>query len=130
LSLPRAEISILLTDDGGIRTLNRRYRRVDRPTDVLSFGMREHRRRRDPLPPHPEVLGDLVVSLNTVARQARERSEPLERELQTILAHGLLHLLGYDHARPLEARRMFALQARLVGSITTKKGTRVVRPAA
>jgi len=114
LQMQGAEVSVLLTDDAEIQQLNRDYRGVDKPTDILSFGMREHRRAADPLPPHPEVLGDLVVSLTTLRRQAEEREVDLEEELRYILAHGLLHLLGYDHARPVEAKRMFALQDRLV----------------
>jgi probable rRNA maturation factor len=89
-----AEVSVLLTGDVAIRTLNRRYRRIDRPTDVLSFGM-PRRRRHAPGTARP--LGDLVVSLETCLRQARTlRCPPLAR-LAHLLAHGLLHLLGHDH---------------------------------
>jgi probable rRNA maturation factor len=108
-----AEVSILLTDDAVIRRLNRKYRRQDRATDILTFGMREHRRQGDPLPPRAEVLGDLVVSLDAVFRQAAERGLGPEEELRVLLAHGLLHLLGYDHAGLPDQRRMFALQDRL-----------------
>lgn len=123
LQAEKAEISVLFTDDRTIRRLNREYRRVDRPTDILSFGMREHRRRGDPLPPHPEVLGDLVISLDTVRRQARVRGVELQTELRVMLAHGLLHLLGYDHAGPVEEKRMFALQEMLLKSGGRKRGT-------
>jgi probable rRNA maturation factor len=109
----RAEVSVLLTDDAAVRRLNRRYRGVDRATDILSFGMRELRRPGDPLPPRADLLGDLVVSLTTVRRQAAAAGRAFRDELREILAHGLLHLLGYDHARPADARRMFALQANL-----------------
>lgn len=113
---PRAELSILLTDDAVIRRLNRRYRGVDRATDILSFGMREQRRAHDPLPPRADLLGDLVVSLPTVRRQAAAAGRAFGAELREVLAHGLLHLLGYEHARPADARRMFALQASLAAS--------------
>jgi probable rRNA maturation factor len=120
---PGAEVSILLTDDETLRQLNRAYRGQNRPTDILSFGMREHRRLGDPLPPRAEILGDLAVSLDAVQRQARERGVPREEELRYILVHGLLHLLGYDHARPVDAKRMFALHAALLKSRGVKRGT-------
>lgn len=110
---PQAELSVLLTDDTVLRRLNRRYRGLDRATDILSFGMREQRRAQDPLPPCADLLGDLVVSLPTVRRQAEAAGRAFGAELREVLAHGLLHLLGYEHARPADARRMFALQASL-----------------
>lgn len=124
LQLPRATVSILLTDDAAIQVLNRAYRHKDKPTDVLSFGMREFKRRTDPLPPHPDVLGDLVVSLDTVSRQAQDRKTTFEAELHLVLAHGLLHLLGYDHIRRVDAERMAALQARLLKPALRKGGNR------
>ncbi len=97
-----------------MRTLNREWRGVDRTTDVLSFSP-------SPDPPRPPrrvvqggFLGDLVVSLPTAARQARRRGHSTAREVQILLAHGLLHLLGYDHEK--DGGRMFRLQARLVRS--------------
>ena len=112
----QAGLSVLLTDDAAIRRLNRRYRGVDRATDILSFGMREQRRAQDPLPPCADLLGDLVVSLPTVRRQAAASGRAFGAELREVLAHGLLHLLGYEHARPADARRMFAFQASLAAS--------------
>ena len=98
---------------GAIRALNRTWRRKDRPTDVLSFPA------GDPLPGStgPRPLGDVILSLDT-ARRAGPRP-PARRsagaELDLYLAHGLLHLLGHDHHRPADARRMAALEARLLG---------------
>lgn len=109
-----AEVSLLLTDDPGIRELNRSHRGVDRATDVLSFGQRERRTWKDPLPPQEQVLGDLVISLPAIQRQARRHGEPWEQELLRVAIHGLLHLLGYDHATPVDRLRMFALQDRLL----------------
>jgi probable rRNA maturation factor len=109
LNYPDADVSVLLTGDGAIRHLNREHRGQDRPTDVLSFGMREQRRANEPLPPHPEVLGDVVVSMPTIQRQAKARKVTVQEELDFILIHGLLHLLGYDHAAEAEKRRMDAL---------------------
>ncbi|MBN1773345.1 MAG: rRNA maturation RNase YbeY [Deltaproteobacteria bacterium] len=96
------EISVLLTGDGEIRRLNRIYRRIDRPTDVLSFAA-PRRAPRDPQRPRP--LGDIVVSLETCRRQARTLQVPADRRLAHLLAHGLLHLLGHEHrtARALSA---------------------------
>jgi probable rRNA maturation factor len=117
----RAGVSVLLADDATLRRLNRRYRGVDRATDILSFGMREHRRPGDPLPPRSDLLGDLVVSLSTVRRQAAAAGRSFGTELREILAHGLLHLLGYDHDRPAAARRMFALQASLAAMVAGRR---------
>jgi len=107
------EVSVLLTGDGGIRRLNRIYRRIDRPTDVLSFGVPCAAPRTVPHGARP--LGDIVVSLETCRRQARTLQVPPERRLAHLLAHGLLHLLGREHrtARALSAmeRRAAALAA-------------------
>ena len=102
--LPNAEVSILLTDDDEIRILNREYRSIDRPTDVLSFSLLEGEGARFA----GHALGDLVVSIATAARQAREAKRPLIDELTMLLAHGLLHLLGWDHRTATEDRRMRA----------------------
>jgi probable rRNA maturation factor len=88
LELRGSEVSILLTDDDGIRGLNKRYRNIDRPTDVLSFPMND-----------PCMLGDIVVSLDSVSAQALDYSVSFDEELSRLLVHGLLHLLGYDHVR-------------------------------
>ncbi len=86
-----------------MRSLNRRYRGIDRTTDVLSFSFREGA--FGDL--RPDALGDIVVSVPQAERQAREAGHSLVREIEILLIHGLLHLLGYDHERgPSEARRM------------------------
>lgn len=102
LELPDAEVSVLLTDDREIRVLNRDYRGVDKPTDVLSFSMREGEGARFA----GDMLGDLVISVQTCARQARTAKRPLLDEATMLLAHGLLHLLGWDHQNPAEDKRM------------------------
>ena len=116
LGLPRAELSVLITNDAAIRSLNRSYRGKDRPTDILSFGMRERRRRGDPLPPEPNLLGDLVVSWPQVKRQAGERGQAPRRELELVLVHGLLHLVGHDHVRRSQTLRMQAMEHALLGA--------------
>ncbi|HEU4538363.1 MAG TPA: rRNA maturation RNase YbeY [Polyangiaceae bacterium] len=101
LGLGPRELSVLLTDDRRIHVLNRDYRGKDRPTDVLAFAMEEG----DGLG-GGELLGDVVISLETAARQAAERRrEPLD-EVTHLLAHGLLHLVGYDHQTDAEHRAM------------------------
>lgn len=90
-----AELSILFMDDNEIKELNRDYRKKDRPTDVLSFPMREG----DFSDLNPDLLGDVVISLDTAKRQAEERGETLDEELSFLLVHGILHLLGFDHER-------------------------------
>jgi probable rRNA maturation factor len=111
LELRDVELSVLLTDDPGIRTLNRRWRRKDRPTDVLSFPGGA------PAPggTGPLHLGDVILSLDTARRQARAHRRSLAGELDLYLAHGLLHLLGHDHHRRRDAERMAALEVRLLG---------------
>jgi rRNA maturation RNase YbeY len=82
----KIEISVLFCGDGAIQTLNRRYRRVDAPTDVLAFPAEGR-----------GLLGDIVISVPYASRQARRRGEVPAREIDRLLLHGLLHLSGYDH---------------------------------
>jgi rRNA maturation RNase YbeY len=117
--LPDCELSLTLTSDRAIRALNRKYRDKDVPTDVLSFSQIEEagRRATEPLKivnSENLPLGDIVISIDTALRQARELGSAPAVRLRSLLAHGFLHLLGYDHERsPAEARRMFARQRRL-----------------
>jgi len=107
LDLERSELSILLTTDAAIRLLNRDHRGKDKPTDVLSFPQSEFRRPLVPRRGHDlAVLGDVIISIDTAERQARGRRRPLVEEVRFLLAHGLLHLLGYDHATPEEKKVM------------------------
>ncbi len=112
LELRGVELSIALVDEQTIRQLNRDYRQVDRPTDVLAFAMNEGI--TEPLAPGTvELLGDVVISVPTARRQAARAGRPLLAELTTLLAHGLLHLLGYDHAERKAARQMKTLRLEL-----------------
>jgi probable rRNA maturation factor len=126
------QLSVLLCDDRFIRGLNRRYRGIDRVTDVLSFSMSEGR----PLPFASPLLGDVVIALPRASRQAASRRVALLDEVTALLAHGLLHLLGVDHADPAAEKRMTRAAARLVAEARRPggrdAGTRVpstVRPA-
>lgn len=90
LGVKNAELSILITGDEEIRELNRTYRGKDRPTDVLSFPDGDVVEGR-------LILGDIVISLETAQRQAKELGHSLEEEVERLLTHGVIHLLGYDH---------------------------------
>ena len=123
------EVSVLLTDDADIKHLNRDYRGVDAPTDVLAFAMREGEDGNV----NPDVLGDLVISLETASRQLTtgdpfsatrssletEKQETtynrLEIEVALLAIHGTLHLLGYDHQTQEEATVMFEKQNTIFG---------------
>ena len=109
LDRERAELSILLVDDAAIAALNQRYRGRARPTDVLAFSLLEgaHAERRGAL------LGDVVIGIETAARQARARRRRLDDEVARLLVHGALHLVGYDHLRSAQARRMRAQERRV-----------------
>jgi probable rRNA maturation factor len=115
------ELSIALVGDAEIHALNRDWRGRNRPTDVLAFALREG----EDAAVHPDVLGDVVISLDTAARQAAARGVAVADEVRVLLAHGILHLLGYDHERsPAEARRMFATQRRLLRQLTAERDSR------
>lgn len=93
---PDAEVSLVFVDDEYINTLNKQYRNIDRPTDVLSFAMMEG----PDMPGSDEyapMLGDVVISLETALRQAEEYGHSFSREIAYLTVHGVLHLLGYDH---------------------------------
>lgn len=110
-----AEVSILLCGDPLIRSLNLQHRGIDRPTDVLAFAMQEAVHGGG----QPAILGDIVISVDSARRQAKTAKRSLLAEVTMLLAHGLLHLLGYDHGTPTEARRMFARQDILVAASQT-----------
>lgn len=104
LRMPDANLSVLLCDDRLIHALNRQHRDKDRPTDVLAFAMSEGA----PVIGDATLLGDVVISLPTAARQARAAKRSLHDEVLMLLAHGLLHLLGDDHQTDAQERRMTA----------------------
>lgn len=96
------ELSILITDDDGIQKLNKEKRGKDKPTDVLSFPILE----KD-IPDGFKILGEVVISIDTMRKQAREIGHTDKDEFYRLLVHGMLHLLGYDHEKsPYEEKRM------------------------
>jgi probable rRNA maturation factor len=106
---PNAEVSILLTDDATIHALNRDYRSQDKPTDVLSFSQRDVTATSPLIPDNHqpnELLGDVVISVETAARQAENHGVGLGEELALLTVHGILHLLGYDDTDDAGAEEM------------------------
>jgi probable rRNA maturation factor len=118
LRLGDRQLSVLLCDGPFIRRLNRRYRGLDRVTDVLSFSMSEGQ----PLPFISPLLGDIVICAPRAARQAAARRAGVLEEVTLLLAHGLLHLLGLDHAGPAAEKRMTRAAARLAETATVPGG--------
>jgi probable rRNA maturation factor len=106
------DLSIVLTNDAQLRQLNRDYLGIDAPTDVLSFPASE----MDP-ETGAKYLGDVLVSIPRAEGQAQTAGHPLEAELQLLVVHGVLHLLGYDHAEPEDKAKMWAVQAQVLESI-------------
>ena len=116
-ALLNAEVSVTLTDDAHIHKLNREYRGVDRPTDVLSFALTESDEPEVVGGPTREILGDLVLSVERVAAQAEEYGHSLRREAAFLTVHGMLHLLGYDHIEDEDREEMEAEQRAVMDAL-------------
>jgi probable rRNA maturation factor len=109
LSKKTAELAIVLTDDAAMRRLNRHWRGVDAPTNVLSFATRNHGDWPGKLLGSHLLgnhLGDIVLAYETVKREAHREGKPFDHHLAHLVVHGFLHLLGYDHGNEAQARRM------------------------
>jgi probable rRNA maturation factor len=113
---PAAELSMVLLDLGAMADLHMRWMDLPGPTDVMSFPMDELEPggRPDALEPGPSMLGDIVLCPEFAAEQAVAAGHSLGQELALLTVHGVLHLLGYDHAEPDEEKEMFALQRQLL----------------
>jgi len=117
------ELSLTLTSDRAMRTLNREFRGIDSPTDVLSFSQIEQAGITAPNPRSVKnspglPVGDIVISIDTALRQARDYRVSPSARLRRLLVHGFLHLIGYDHERSAaDARRMFARERALAARI-------------
>lgn len=109
---PAADLTVVLTGDERVHALNRDFLGIDAPTDVLSFPANE---------PDPETggqyLGDIIISVQRAAAQAEARGHAVEAEVQLLTVHGVLHLLGHDHAEAEEKARMWAAQAEILERI-------------
>jgi probable rRNA maturation factor len=108
---PQADLAITVVDEAAMTALHEQWMDEPGPTDVLSFPMDELRSPDDDEPPEPGILGDVVLCAAVAERQAAAAGHPTEDELHLLTTHGILHLLGYDHAEPDEEREMFGLQA-------------------
>jgi len=111
---PQAELAILFVDTPTMTDLNRRWMDERGPTDVLSFPMDELRPGRPGEPSAAGLLGDVVLCPDVAAKQAHSAGHSTSEELLLLTAHGILHLLGFDHAEPEEEKEMFDLQRRLL----------------
>ena len=120
---PLAELSVLLVDTEYMAELNHRWMGADGPTDVLAFPMDEGTIDHGPAETgaEPALLGDIVLCPEVAAKQAATAGHTADDELHLLTVHGVLHLLGYDHAEPEEEREMFGLQGRIL------EGWRAVR---
>ena len=114
----RAEVSVVLTDDATVHAMNRDYRGMDKPTDVLSFALTEQAGDA-PVPPlipgMALMLGDVIISVDTAIRQAQTHSIPLEQELALLAVHGVLHLLGYEDETEAGAEKMRIKEREILG---------------
>jgi probable rRNA maturation factor len=111
---PQAELSVVLVDEPAMTDLHVRWMDLEGPTDVMSFPMDELRPTKDDEEPEEGLLGDVVICPSVAEKQARAAGHRTEDEIALLLTHGILHLLGYDHAEPEEHAEMFGLQARLL----------------
>lgn len=121
LCLPeKTEVSITLLDNEGIRTLNREYRKIDSPTDVLSFAFDESRKGEE-IPAAKDnkthLLGEIAISLEMAEAQAKEYGHNLEREIGYLTVHGMLHLAGYDHQNEEDTGRMRDLEEKILSAV-------------
>lgn len=107
-----AELSLVLADDATVRGLNVRWRGKDAPTNVLAFASDE-----PPARGKTVLLGDVVLAYQTVAREAQEQKKGLADHMRHLVIHGVLHLLGYDHMKAAPAKRMEALETRILASL-------------
>ena len=107
------EVSVTFVDDGMIQMLNRDYRGIDAPTDVLSFPLDDDGG-FEAVPGMPRMLGDIIISLQRARDQAAEYGHDVNREVMYLAVHGFLHLLGYDHDSPEEQKRMREQEERIL----------------
>jgi len=116
----QSELSLALVGNREIRKLNSQYRNKNEPTDVLSFPLEQD------LPKGKKRLGDVVISVEQAEKQAEEGKKTLEKELEFLLIHGILHLLGYDHeVSPKEASRMHRMEKRIQQALCDPKRLRL-----
>jgi probable rRNA maturation factor len=118
----QADLCLRLVDEAAMETLHVQWMDLPGPTDVMSFPMDELRPGHDGLEPEEGVLGDVVLCPSVAAKQARKAGHATEEELLLLTTHGILHLLGYDHAEPGEEQEMFELQRQLLLTFLAGRG--------
>ncbi len=123
---PQAVLCLKLVDETTMSDYNQRFMGTSGPTDVLSFPMDELRPGREGEPEQEGILGDMALCPQYAAAQAPRYSRSADDEMQLLTIHGILHLLGYDHAEPKEEREMFSLQEALLAEWRTVKAGGVV----
>jgi probable rRNA maturation factor len=121
---PQAELSVVLVDEQAMEQLHVQWMDEPGPTDVLSFPMDELRPGTDDEDSEPGLLGDVVVCPQVAAAQARTAGHSTHEEMLLLTTHGILHLLGYDHAEPGEEKEMFELQRKLLLTFLSTRGRR------
>ena len=119
---PKAELSILLVDETTMADYHERFMDLPGPTDVMSFPMDELRAPEDDEEPPMGLLGDIVLCPQVTARQAPDNGRSVDGEAEYLLIHGLLHLLGHDHAEPEEKAVMFGLNDRIIAAWDQARG--------
>jgi probable rRNA maturation factor len=122
---PQAEVSILLVDEATMSDYHVRFMDEPGPTDVLSFPMDELRPPKEDEEPPLGLLGDIVLCPSVTAKQAADNGRTTEEEAEYLLVHGLLHLLGFDHAEPEEKALMFGLNDQIIAAWNSRKAARV-----
>ena len=111
-----SELAIMLTDDAGIRTLNRNWRGIDKPTNVLSFPALQPRGPREE-DDAPRMLGDIAIAYETTRKEADEEQKPFDHHLSHLAVHGFLHLIGHDHEKDQEAETMESLEREILSQL-------------
>ena len=118
LSLKNVMFNVIIVDNESIHKINKEYRNVNRPTDVITFALEDDKVIDTP---YVRVLGDIYISYDKVISQAEEYGHSTKREICFLAIHGLLHLLGYDHMNKEDEEKMFKLQKELLNSYGIKK---------
>lgn len=118
MKIDNAEFNVIIIDNEKIHEINREYRGVDRPTDVITFALEDH---KDIEFEDIRLLGDVYISIEKARSQAEEYGHSLKREISFLTIHGLLHLLGYDHMEETEEKEMFKLQNEILDSYGIKR---------
>ena len=113
-----ASFSIIIVDNEEIHKINKEYRGIDRPTDVISFALEED----EDYEVKERLLGDIYISIDKVYEQAKEYDHSVKRELYFLVTHGFLHLLGYDHMKKEDEEIMFPLQEKILDNYGVKRG--------